>query len=486
MGQLLTDATGIRDESVAYANTAYRVGKWMLDALAAIGDKGDPYADLVAGATAVRDESAAGANTASRLGSWGLAAVLYTGEKAWLAGEFAALQANAAMIRDATAPGSNLSPFGEWLVRFAAYIENEEPFILVSPSAITLPPSGAPGVLLAVTANTPWVIHGKSDWIDAVVTKDGNNGTIAVTSSPNITGQPRGGIVLVATPSQSITRTITVMQDIYTPGTGISTDPEREDFGSQAYSNVSVTVDSDLPWSVASFPGWTGVTKFNNTYININVEANDGPYRTGVIALTNGENNVEFPLAQDGTTPGDPILALEPDGSINEGDGSLVLDDVPVRVAGRWGFYAPVTGEWRGLDVSPAASDVPWHTLVMELDVSHTLGSGGLLSVPVGPGRRARFSVVTQSTVRLEIVQDGEVVHSEDMPVSSGAFTLTIGRVEGNLVAGADGTIYSEALVGAWFIGSEMNRRLYAGPNRDGETAPVVDPDTRLYRVELY
>ncbi|MDR1274484.1 MAG: hypothetical protein LBK12_08035 [Odoribacteraceae bacterium] len=356
-------------------------------------------------------------------------------------------------------------------------------FIQVEPASVSLPASGTPGAIVNVTANIEWYIHGKSDWLNISVS--GN--TLLITAQPNITASQRTGSVLLSDAGMGVfSPYITVTQAAYSPGTGITTDPGREDFGPQSYLNVSVTVNSELPWSVVSFPGWTNVTKFNDTLLAIDVEANDGPYRSGVIVLTNDENTVEFPLSQDGVAPGHPVLALEPDGSINEGDGSLVLDDIPARVAGYWTFDDLATGGQRGLDLTPAANDVPWHILVMELSVAHITGSGYLLSVPVGPGRRARFSTVDRTTVTLEIVQDGIVVHSEDMPVSDGFFTLTIGRVEGNLVAGVTGTTYSEALVGPWFIGKELDRRLYAGPNYDSDVIDPAATDVHVNYIELY
>jgi hypothetical protein len=356
-------------------------------------------------------------------------------------------------------------------------------FIQVEPASVTLPSSGTPGSIVNVIANITWYIHGKSDWLNA--SPSGN--TLMITAQPNITGSPRNGSVLLSDASMGVfSPYITVTQAAYSPGTGITTDPEREDFGPRSYLNVSVTVNSELPWNVVSFPDWTNATKYSDTVLAIDVDANNGPYRSGVIVLTNGTNTVDFPLSQDGATPGYPILALEPDGSINDGDGTLVLNDTPVRAAGYWTFDDPATGGQRGLDLTPAANDVPWHILVMELSVAHITGSGYILSVPVGPGRRARFSTIDRTTVTLQIVQDGAVVHSEDMPVSDGFFTLTIGRVEGNLVAGVTGTTYSEALVGPWFIGNELDRRLYAGPNYDSDVLDPAATDVHVMHLELY
>ena len=228
MSQLVDRAIAIRDETVTGANTATRVGQWMLDALTAIAGSGSVPASLTQQATAVRDEVAVDANTAARVGKWCEEALLYVGEKGGLVASYATLLAQAGQIRGETAPAGNERRLGSWFVAFATYIESDALYLNASPLSVTLQAAGTPAATVNVSSNATWFVHGSSEWITALKVTDSR---LDISATPNAGSSPRSGIVILANADLSVSKTITVTQvaelyisfdetDIYFPYTG--------------------------------------------------------------------------------------------------------------------------------------------------------------------------------------------------------------------------------------------------------------------------
>jgi hypothetical protein len=228
MSQLVDRAIAIRDETVTGANTATRVGQWMLDALTAIAGSGSVPASLTQQATAVRDEVALDANTAARVGGWCVEALLYVGEKGGLVASYATLLAQALQIRGETAPAGNERRLGSWLVAFATYIESDALYLNASPTSVTLQAPGTPAATVNVSSNATWYVHGSSEWI---TTRKVTDSHLSISALPNTGTSPRSGIVILANADMSVSKTIAVTQvaelyisfdetDIYFPYTG--------------------------------------------------------------------------------------------------------------------------------------------------------------------------------------------------------------------------------------------------------------------------
>jgi hypothetical protein len=247
------------------------------------------------------------------------------------------------------------------------------------------------------------------------------------------------------------------------------------DFDAQAHAGVLVTVSSVLSWNVSSAPAWITAIKDSSTALSIDVEENTGEPRSGAVVLTNGASTVSLTVTQDGTaSPGGLILELVVDGTVRSDQEKIIMDNMPIYipVTGMlWMFNDPLTGELFGLEASPVAADVPWHTLSMVVRVDTLASPGTLLSLPIGPGRRLKIFATSPTSIMAMVYQDGITVGSNTVTVSSNTLGVIVARGvdDGRMhVIAGGGEIYAEDLTGPWFIGNAPETRLYAGLDFSG------------------
>jgi hypothetical protein len=152
----------------------------------------------------------------------------------------------------------------------------------LSPAIQNLDGPGGPGsVTVTAGASCPWTAVSNNPWITITVGKSGNgNGTVAFTVAPN-NGLERTGTLTIAG------QNVTVTQSSYC-NFGIT--PDERDFGAAATSTtVNVQAGIDCTWVSTSTVNWltiaAGANGIGNAPVVINVAANTGPARTGLVVV---------------------------------------------------------------------------------------------------------------------------------------------------------------------------------------------------------
>jgi uncharacterized protein (TIGR03437 family) len=142
-------------------------------------------------------------------------------------------------------------------------------------------PGGTGSVTVTTGANCTWTAASNSSWITITAGRSGNgNGTVSFTVAPN-NGLERTGTLTIAG------QTVTVTQSSYC---NFAIMPSERDFGAAATSTiVNVQAGIDCTWVSVSTVNWltvaAGVNGTGNAPVTINVAANTGPARTGLVVV---------------------------------------------------------------------------------------------------------------------------------------------------------------------------------------------------------
>ena len=170
----------------------------------------------------------------------------------------------------------------------------------ISPAGQTVPSGGGSGSFTVNTAGAcAWTAATAAPWISISSGSSGTGaGTVQFTAAAN-TGAARAGTIAAGG------QTFTVTQD---PGCSFAVAPETIGAPAAAGShNVNVTTAAECAWTAVSAAPWiaipVGASGSGNGTVQLDVQANTGPARTGTAAIAgrtvtvNQESGCTFAIA---------------------------------------------------------------------------------------------------------------------------------------------------------------------------------------------
>jgi mannan endo-1,4-beta-mannosidase len=174
-------------------------------------------------------------------------------------------------------------------------IQQTSSSLTVSPTSVSFG-SGAQSQSITVSSNISWTVSKDQSWISTSVTGGSNNGSFSISVQAN-TGSARSGNVTVS--GGGITRTISVSQDA--ASSSLTVTPSSMDFIASGASAQTVTVSSNVSWTVSKSHSWISTSSTggsNNGSFSVSVSNNTGAARSGSVTVSGGGMTRTISVAQ--------------------------------------------------------------------------------------------------------------------------------------------------------------------------------------------
>ena len=177
---------------------------------------------------------------------------------------------------------------------------------------------------VTVTSVLEWDATTENDWIEIVK----GDGSFTVTVQANTSLDALEGAITVSNGENE--KTVTVEQVERPLDPALTVDPETLSFDA-ATGTKSVSVTSEMQWSVTKNEGWITVEKLDGIF-NVTVTANTSlDVRTGSVTVSNGENQKSVAIQQAGRDL-DPTITVDPGTLTFAWNGGNTSSAVPVTV----------------------------------------------------------------------------------------------------------------------------------------------------------
>ena len=195
------------------------------------------------------------------------------------------------------------------------------PFLTVSPSDTSVSYNST-SITFAVNSNISWIVSDTSSWLTENPVNGAGNGIITVNVAQNLSINQRVGTITIS--GGDITRIITITQLASPPFLTVS--PSDTSVSNNSGS-ITVTVNSNISWSVSDTSSWLTENHVNGTgngTITVNVAQNLSiNQRVGTITISGGDITRTITITQLASPP---FLTVSPsDTSVSNNSGSITL-----------------------------------------------------------------------------------------------------------------------------------------------------------------